>query len=502
MSFKIYNEDFEVGQKYRGMVNGEILTVVDVRVPGVDYPMMAPSGTLYIDRVQEKTIYFEDSSGRVSKSGLETAKRLMLERIDEPMAGFEKVYGLVEKARLASPVDTVALDDIRDTYGDDLYREALTAVLANHPEAVHREDMLTDIRFVMVKYVEGNSYGDLRLVEQDGARFVLDHNGKQAVVEFDLDCDDYVYTVNGKGPFEHHSYEFIQGDIMDVLEMEEKSLAERLVAFCQRNDFYEYMDSLEVGQTEEDVIAALEEELTDDKAAAAILDSLLEFKEEGPVDEEEMVFLDALIQDVRDVKDGAGKALGDVLEGGRISFDDLGLCIRGLKDGFVGHSNNFYRNLLTEAGMDKGVDDRLAEAVRRSEIVERETLKIDILQIMQGEDYRDFRFEPLRRVKGGVDGVSPENYNQVYSYSDVWFGSLGDSDGVMELLEDVFAKFNLRHPEDFRGHSLSVSDVVVLTKGSTARAYYCDSFGFKELPDDFVKAFQASFDRTHERDFS
>ena len=54
-----------------------------------------------------------------------------------------------------------------------------------------------------------------------------------------------------------------------------------------------------------------------------------------------------------------------------------------------------------------------------------------------------------------------------------------------ETLEDIYRRFNIDHPEDFRGHSLSVSDVVVLHEKGTDTAYYVDSIGFKELPDFF-----------------
>lgn len=399
-------------------------------------------------------------------------------------AGYEKVYQLVEKARLADPVDTAALDEIRDTYGYDLYKQALDAVLVK----------LEDYQFVMEKYVVGGSFGDIQLLEDDGVRFVLDCNGRKAVVEFDPEWSEYVYTVNGKGPFAHASYEFIQGDIAEVLEMERRALAAKLVEFYKGYDFYDYMDNMEIGQTDEDVIAALAEELTDVKMAETILDSLLEFKEEGPIDEkEDALLLDGLIQEMKDIVSGEGKPLGVVLNEGKLSFDELGLCI-GLKDGWTGHSNNFYQNLLSDDGFGKGVDEVVAEAAQRSEVAAREKIQIDILQVKQGVAYRDFRFEPLRRVKGGVDGVHVENYNHVYSYSEMQFGSLEDTDGVMALLEDVYAKFNIRHPEDFKGHSLSVSDVVVLTKCGMSKAFYCDSIGFKELPDAFIKGITAGKD--------
>ena len=49
----------------------------------------------------------------------------------------------------------------------------------------------------------------------------------------------------------------------------------------------------------------------------------------------------------------------------------------------------------------------------------------------------------------------------------------------------IYERFNIQRPADFTGHSLSVSDVVVLNDGSTVKAYYVDSIGFAELPDFF-----------------
>ena len=51
-------------------------------------------------------------------------------------------------------------------------------------------------------------------------------------------------------------------------------------------------------------------------------------------------------------------------------------------------------------------------------------------------------------------------------------------------LEDVFVLFNSGRPEDFRGHSLSVSDVVEVEDAAsiTPGFYFCDSIGFKEIP--------------------
>jgi hypothetical protein len=56
-----------------------------------------------------------------------------------------------------------------------------------------------------------------------------------------------------------------------------------------------------------------------------------------------------------------------------------------------------------------------------------------------------------------------------------------------ETLENLFYKFNMERPEDFKGHSLSVSDVIVIRERGKSTAYYVDSLGFKQL-DRFEKS--------------
>jgi hypothetical protein len=52
----------------------------------------------------------------------------------------------------------------------------------------------------------------------------------------------------------------------------------------------------------------------------------------------------------------------------------------------------------------------------------------------------------------------------------------------IDTLEDIYRRFNNDHPKDFTGHSLSVSDVVILRHGDRQTAHYCDSYGFREVP--------------------
>ena len=53
----------------------------------------------------------------------------------------------------------------------------------------------------------------------------------------------------------------------------------------------------------------------------------------------------------------------------------------------------------------------------------------------------------------------------------------------MGILEQIYVEFNLHRPADFTGHSLSVSDIVALKQDGVVSYHYCDSIGFKELPD-------------------
>ena len=97
----------------------------------------------------------------------------------------------------------------------------------------------------------------------------------------------------------------------------------------------------------------------------------------------------------------------------------------------------------------------------------------DIFQLKNDDSTRELRFEGLRRLAKMGAKVQRENYDLIYN------APLGDKD----TLNSIYEKFNLYHPEDFRGHSLSVSDIVVFHKDGVDTAYYVDSFGFAEVPE-------------------
>ena len=96
-----------------------------------------------------------------------------------------------------------------------------------------------------------------------------------------------------------------------------------------------------------------------------------------------------------------------------------------------------------------------------------------IYQIKSGDETRDYRFEPYDRLQATGRSVDRANYDLVYT---------APLDGKTTL-EDIYRTFNIDHPTDFKGHSLSVSDVVVLHQGGKDTAHYCDSFGFQQVPE-------------------
>ena len=104
-----------------------------------------------------------------------------------------------------------------------------------------------------------------------------------------------------------------------------------------------------------------------------------------------------------------------------------------------------------------------------------------IYQLKGGNETRDYRFEPLDSIHRNGLSVKPENYELVYE------APLTAKDD----LESIYTRFNVDRPADFTGHSLSVSDIVVLHQGGKDTAHYCDRAGFSEVPE-FLQPAQKS----------
>lgn len=70
------------------------------------------------------------------------------------------------------------------------------------------------------------------------------------------------------------------------------------------------------------------------------------------------------------------------------------------------------------------------------------------------------------------ENIKKEEYKTVYS------GTIEEGDlNINQILENIFIKFNVSHPKDFKGHSLSMSDIVILDN----QTYLCDMIGWKKV---------------------
>ena len=96
-----------------------------------------------------------------------------------------------------------------------------------------------------------------------------------------------------------------------------------------------------------------------------------------------------------------------------------------------------------------------------------------IYQLKDGDGMRDYHFEPYDRLQTAGLSVETANYDLIYT-AELTPGT---------SLEDIYTRFNIDRPEDFKGHSLSVSDIVVLHQNGENTAHYVDSIGYREVPE-------------------
>ena len=119
------------------------------------------------------------------------------------------------------------------------------------------------------------------------------------------------------------------------------------------------------------------------------------------------------------------------------------------------------------------VKELYAKAQETAKTADQDKGTFSIYQLKHGDETRDLRFEPYDRLQATGNSVDRANYERVYS-AELTPGT---------SLEDIYTRFNIDHPKDFKGHSLSVSDVVVLHQNGQDAAHYVDSFGYKSVPE-------------------
>lgn len=123
-------------------------------------------------------------------------------------------------------------------------------------------------------------------------------------------------------------------------------------------------------------------------------------------------------------------------------------------------------------------DFKAQHPIRTYDDVEKAQGTFKIYQLPGGEKYHGVRFESMDRLKADGVQLNKDDYEIVYE------GEIDEFKGNATL-EALFAQFNTDYPADFTGHSLSVSDVIVISVDGKDTAYFCDSFGFAEMPEFF-----------------
>ncbi len=155
-------------------------------------------------------------------------------------------------------------------------------------------------------------------------------------------------------------------------------------------------------------------------------------------------------------------------------------------DGLFGVEKSDWNAYLEYQSMKQELED--SEPNREAQLLYGNESRFGIYQLKDTEETRDIRFMNMDYLEREGIPVSRENYTLVYT------GEL--KEGMS--LEDIYTQFNIDHPADFTGHSLSVSDVVVLHQDGENTSHYVDSVGYREIPG-FTKELSVSAEVTAEK---
>ena len=122
------------------------------------------------------------------------------------------------------------------------------------------------------------------------------------------------------------------------------------------------------------------------------------------------------------------------------------------------------------------VDGNLDNGEKLQAFLDSTTDAYAILQLRRTDETVYERFESYEALKRQGKEPNIDHYDVVY------VAPLSSYTDQTAMLEGLYTKFNVERPEDFRGHSLSVSDVIALKRNGEVSVHYVDSIGFKELP--------------------
>lgn len=147
-------------------------------------------------------------------------------------------------------------------------------------------------------------------------------------------------------------------------------------------------------------------------------------------------------------------------------------------EGIFGVEKDDWSAYLEHQSMKQELEE--SPANREAQLLFGSEDRFGIYQLKDTEEARDIHFMGMDYLESKGIAVTKENYDLLYT---------APLEGGTNL-EDIYTRFNIDRPADFRGHSLSVSDVVVLHQNGENTSHYVDSFGYREVPE-FTKELMA-----------
>jgi antirestriction protein ArdC len=177
--------------------------------------------------------------------------------------------------------------------------------------------------------------------------------------------------------------------------------------------------------------------------------------------------------------------IAKALEYGKEAFLEGKKCVPAHDEKFL----DLIKGLNIGEGGDKIADSWLKgwTTENLSAEISDKTYTFGIYQV--NDDNKDIRFATLKTLEDKGITVNHSAYDLVFTAETNSNGRTKE-----QILEDIYAQFNTEHPENFKGRSLSVSDVVVMETDDSAQpgndgqtVHYCDNIGFREIPEFFVK---------------
>lgn len=230
--------------------------------------------------------------------------------------------------------------------------------------------------------------------------------------------------------------------------------------------------------------------------AGKLLDEVEHFKELSGIPERDDKAIERLAERFTEAHEGKFK-VEEYFESYRPTAKDLADFIKDLVDvrrqGFGLKDYAYDQNGVTFTDLAKYSWEQVAQAAIKAmgngtyitpdERAEKANVpKYSVYQIASGDKHRDVRFSSLNDLKLLNLPFDKNNYEAVYSG---YVTDVSKSQSRAAILEDIFVKFNTRRPEDFRGRSLSVSDVITLEDADSSSAFFVDSFGMSDITDLF-----------------